>query len=298
MDIYDVVEPSPQIMARKSNPDVSYLEVEKSFYKNKGKLDDYMINIPSDVKMDELPLVPPKKADTSKLKNASNVMEGKINLSRPTIKGGVRAVKSSDKSMPIQVQPNQIIENATDKSGAPNISLRKPSIAQDDDIETNSKFKTKPNLFLKMRQKSGEDLSNVSLLKKPVVDKPPLEPEKESVHSGDSIQASIPEMRAPDNDVKFKNDRVIINDPNLTRTVESSDELQLTSLVEYSNTSVVLENDVIEDHFDDNGDASSDPSNPVDGLLAGNMLGLLVVHYKFLVTFIHIAFNFLRITAT
>ncbi|KAF2313276.1 hypothetical protein GH714_010106 [Hevea brasiliensis] len=31
-----VVEPDPEIMARKANPDVSYLEVEKSFYENKG----------------------------------------------------------------------------------------------------------------------------------------------------------------------------------------------------------------------------------------------------------------------
>ncbi|XP_009398552.1 uncharacterized protein LOC103983107 isoform X1 [Musa acuminata AAA Group] len=260
-----------KIMARKSNPDVSYLEVEKSFRRNKGKLDDYMINVPEDMRVKQPPSVSSKKEDTSNKKNAQNVtVEGQVNLSRPTMNRGIRAMRPPEKPTSIQSQPNQILGDTEDRSTDPNISLRKPSITQDDDIEMNSKLKFKPNLVLKMRKNTSENISNVSLLKKPEVVKVPLGSEQESVSSGNSSQSSLTEMRAPDKDVKILHEgNMSMNNTDLVTTAANLDELQVTGLDASSSSSMPLENDVIEGHLDDKDADISDSSNLDDGVVAG-----------------------------
>ncbi|URD74865.1 S1 RNA binding domain [Musa troglodytarum] len=258
-----------KIMARKLNPDVSYLEVEKSFRRNKGKLDDYMINVPEDMRVNQPPSVSSKKADTSNKKNARNVTaEGQVNLSRPTMNRGIRAMSPPEKPTSIQT-PNQILGDTDGRSTGPNISLRKPSITQDDDIEMNSKLKFKPNLVLKMRKNTSENISNVSLLKKPEVVKVPLGSDQESVSSGNSSQSSLTEMRAPDKDVKILHEGNMLNNTDLVTTAANLDELQVTGLDASSSSSMPLENDVIEGHLDDKDAEISDSSNLDDGVVAG-----------------------------
>ncbi|WOK94859.1 hypothetical protein Cni_G03564 [Canna indica] len=257
-----------KIMARKSNPDVSYLDVEKAFRKNKGKLDDYMINIPSDVKMEDMPSAPLKKDNTSDQKVAQNVMDGKINLSRPMMNRGIEAMRSTEKSIMIQTQKSQIVGNIVDKN-VPNVSLRKPSITQDDDIEMNSKFKTKPNILFQMRKKSSEDLCNVPLLKKPEVAQISLDSEQETVTSGDSFQSSPTEMGVPDNDAKVLNEGMkVLNDTNLIEPTVNSNELQPRISDESSSTTTPVEDDVVEGQLENKIDMNSTSSKIDYGLVA------------------------------
>lgn len=158
-----------KIMARKANPDASYLEVEKSFMKNKGKLDDTMFNIPDDLNVE--------------VRRPSNLAKPRLNVSRPVMNTAARPVRPIQRPPAVDKPPNRLPENSGNKSGDSNISLRKPSTFQEDDIETDkySTFKVKPNLFLKMRKDSSEILNDVTLLKKPEVIQKPVSPEQEDV---------------------------------------------------------------------------------------------------------------------
>ncbi|XP_042444528.1 uncharacterized protein LOC122029556 [Zingiber officinale] len=239
-----------KIMARKLDPNVSYLDVEKSFYKNKGKMSDYALNIPSDVILEELQ--PPKKPDTSYQKNPQNVKDSNINLSRPTISRRPKTMKSSKGSIQVQTQPNHNRGKTDDRSEPPNISLRKPTVTQDDDFEINSKFKIEPNVFLKMRKTSSEDISNMSLLRKPEVVKPNFESTQQKVSAGDSFQTSLDEVRGFDSDTEISNKGEMLSDDlNAISTVTSSDELQLIKL------GLPVENNKDEENLYGNHDAKS-----------------------------------------
>ncbi|XP_042441950.1 uncharacterized protein LOC122027142 [Zingiber officinale] len=239
-----------KIMARKLDPNVSYLDVEKSFYKNKGKMSDYALNIPSDVILEELQ--PPKKPDTSYQKNPQNVKDSNINLSRPTISRRPKTMKSSEGSIQVQTQPNHNRGKTDDRSEPPNISLRKPTVTQDDDFEINSKFKIEPNVFLKMRKTSSEDISNMSLLRKPEVVKPNFESTQQKVSAGDSFQTSLDEVRGFDSDTEISNKGEMLSDDlNAISAVTSSDELQLIKL------GLPVENNKDEENLYGNHDAKS-----------------------------------------
>ncbi|KAG6514242.1 hypothetical protein ZIOFF_024589 [Zingiber officinale] len=83
-------------MVRRLDPRVSYLDVEKSFYKNKGKMSDYAVSIPSNVIVEEPR--PPKKLDTYQ-KNPQSVKDSNVNVSRPTMSRRLKAMKSSEGSI-------------------------------------------------------------------------------------------------------------------------------------------------------------------------------------------------------
>lgn len=160
-------------MARKANPDVSYLEVEKSFYKNKGKI----------VEIKELPF------DVSKDKKPSNSLDG-LNLVRPVPKSGFE-VQADDKPVaaPAIKKPSKPVGKAIDstKRSVPNVILRKPAMFLEDDVEdkptSRSKVKIKPNLTLKMRNdQAREEFSDMTLLRKPE----PLSVKEESLDNADT----------------------------------------------------------------------------------------------------------------
>uniref|UniRef100_A0A2C9WA83 S1 motif domain-containing protein n=1 Tax=Manihot esculenta TaxID=3983 RepID=A0A2C9WA83_MANES len=147
-----------KIMARKANPDVSYLEVEKSFYKNKGKI----------VEIKELPF------EVFKDKKPSNSLDG-LNLVRPVPKSGFE-VPADDKPVaaPAIKKPSKPVGKAIDstKRSVPNVILRKPAMFLEDDVEdkptSRSKVRIKPNLTLKMRNdQAREEFSDMTLLRKP-----------------------------------------------------------------------------------------------------------------------------------
>eukprot|EP00257_Ricinus_communis_P014333 XP_015571983.1 uncharacterized protein LOC8266439 [Ricinus communis] len=146
-----------KIMARKANPDVSYLEVEKSFYKNKGKI----------VEIKELPF------DVAKDKKSSNSLDG-LNLVRPVPKEGVKFQTDEKLKLPEINKLSKPIEKTIDytKRSIPNVILRKPAMFVEDDVEdkpsSRSKVRIQPNLTLKMRNnQANEKFSDMTLLRKP-----------------------------------------------------------------------------------------------------------------------------------
>ncbi|XP_015571983.2 uncharacterized protein LOC8266439 [Ricinus communis] len=146
-----------KIMARKANPDVSYLEVEKSFYKNKGRI----------VEIKELPF------DVAKDKKSSNSLDG-LNLVRPVPKEGVKFQTDEKLKLPEINKLSKPIEKTIDytKRSIPNVILRKPAMFVEDDVEdkpsSRSKVRIQPNLTLKMRNnQANEKFSDMTLLRKP-----------------------------------------------------------------------------------------------------------------------------------
>ncbi|XP_016485726.1 uncharacterized protein LOC107806133 [Nicotiana tabacum] len=173
-----------KIVSRKTNPDASYLEIEESFEKKKGKTSGEIVEVPF---------------DGSKEKNSLNSSNG-LNLVRPVPKKGVKfevddkplKTEGDKQSQPISrpavsrrnsvpnVMLRKPLETVGDnkqsqpisvpavsrKSSVPNVILRKPSLYSEDDESSN--FKIRPNLTLKMsKEPKSEKFSDVTLLKKP-----------------------------------------------------------------------------------------------------------------------------------
>ena len=151
-----------QIVARKVNPEASFVEVEKSFYKNKGKLPD-IESIPLDWSKED------KKKPTS--------LDG-LNLVKPVPRDGVKFEASVK---PVVKKPNFSLKKPLDAAAAPpvaatppkrtlpNVILRKPSSYYvNNEEEDESKLRLKRNLTLKMRNdRENERFSDMTLLRKP-----------------------------------------------------------------------------------------------------------------------------------
>lgn len=142
-------------MTRKSNPEASYLEIEKSFQKKKGKgLSNEIEELPFDVSVER------------KIVSSLNG----LNLARPVPKKGVK-FQSSEQSVKKEDQkPRQPATKSVDSSrgSEPNVILRKPSLFNDDGNETHSRFNIRPNLSLKMgKEREKKSFSDITLLKKP-----------------------------------------------------------------------------------------------------------------------------------
>lgn len=143
-----------QIMARKLNPDMSYLEIEKSLQKKKGK---------GFSEIEELPF------DVSRERKSGHSSNG-LNLVRPVPKKGMtsqaneKSVKKEDKRPSL---PDRKAVGSS-RGGVPNVILRKPSLFDDDESETSSRFNISPNLALKMaKERQKETFSDMTLLRKP-----------------------------------------------------------------------------------------------------------------------------------
>lgn len=141
-----------KIRGRKLNPDATFLDIEKSFYKNKGKITD----------IEEIPL------DWSKGNQPSNSVKG-VNLVRPILKKGF---KFEAELVPESKKPNQPLGKGVEntKRSIPNVILRKPAFSNEVDVETekSSGLKIKPNLSLKMgKDQPKEKFSDMTLLRKP-----------------------------------------------------------------------------------------------------------------------------------
>lgn len=140
-------------MGRKANPEASYLEIEKSFYKNKGNI----------VEVKEVPI------DGLGKRQSLSSSEG-LNLVRPVPKKGFE-VKVEDKSNVSETKrPRQPVGKAVGgiKRSVPNVILRKPSKFYKDYVEDNSRLRIKPNLSLAIRNEQEKDtFSDMTLLRKP-----------------------------------------------------------------------------------------------------------------------------------
>ncbi|XP_077241799.1 nucleic acid-binding, OB-fold-like protein isoform X2 [Tasmannia lanceolata] len=154
-----------KIMGRRSNPDISYLDIEKDFGKNKGKLNYENVNVPLHGNKDKEP-----SSSLNNLHSPSKDIhtEKKLNLSRPIMKKGIKVEERDNEPDATETKSSQLPQKI-DTKGVSNVTLRKPAIVQGDDIEMDksSKLKIKPNLFLKMKKGPIENFRDIALLKKP-----------------------------------------------------------------------------------------------------------------------------------
>ncbi|KAL6986212.1 hypothetical protein U1Q18_019580 [Sarracenia purpurea var. burkii] len=215
-----------KIMSRKLNPDVSYLEVEKSFYKKKGK------SMTNDI--EEVPFEVSKER---KLSNSLNV----LNLVRPVPKKGVKfetdnKPTASEINKPRQLVKKQVVNN---RGTLPNVILRKPTTFNEDDIEPqkSSKLRIKPNLLLKFgKEKMKEKFSDITLLKKPEPISGNLNLDKKQDPSADANAKAIDDVednsqRTASVFTEANNNITLLNRPiqvhfgsNLNENQESSDD--------------------------------------------------------------------------
>ncbi|CAL9214713.1 unnamed protein product [Arabidopsis halleri] len=145
-----------KIVGRKVNPEASFIEIEKSFYKNKGKI----------AEVEEIPL------DWSKDKNKKSSSLDGLKLVKPVPKDGVNLEK------PVMKKPNPVLKKPLEAAAVPvaapkvqrlpNVILRKPSsFYASNDNDEESKLRLKPNLTLKMRnERENERFSDMTLLRK------------------------------------------------------------------------------------------------------------------------------------
>ncbi|KAK4389312.1 hypothetical protein Sango_2268200 [Sesamum angolense] len=145
-----------KIMGRKSNPDLSYLEIEKLLDKRKGKaLDEEIKEVPFDF---------------SDEKKSTKSVQG-LDLVRPVPKKGTNFGMTNKPVESNAKNSKQTIPKATkeSKSSVPNVILRKPSSYYENDggDGKSSSFSMKPNLSLQMGKNPQERFTDITLLKKP-----------------------------------------------------------------------------------------------------------------------------------
>ncbi|KAB2632687.1 hypothetical protein D8674_028934 [Pyrus ussuriensis x Pyrus communis] len=159
-----------KILGRKANPEASYMDIEKSFYKNKGKI----------VEIKEVPFDGAKEVQTSQEKEvpldgpkevqSSRSLDG-VNLVRPVPKKGVKFEVDDKPRVSLNKNLRRPVSKPVEptKRSVPNVILRKPTLFNEDDVEDMpSRLQIKPNLSLKMRiEQPKEKFSDMTLLRKP-----------------------------------------------------------------------------------------------------------------------------------
>ncbi|GMJ00335.1 S1 domain-containing RBP [Hibiscus trionum] len=170
-----------KIMGRKANPEASYIEIEKAFYKNKGKL----------VEIEEVPFDVEKKSPTTS-------SDG-LNLVRPVPKKGVKFETDTKPPVSEIKRPTLSGGKAMDsvrKSMVPNVILRKPIVVNEDDVEDRpSRFRMKSNLSLRMRnEKANEHFTDMTLFRKPE----PVTADTSLHEKQDSDDGVVPEKEVED----------------------------------------------------------------------------------------------------
>lgn len=220
-------------MGRKSNPDVSYLEIEKLLDKKKGRAFDEGI--------EEVPF------DLSDEKESTKSVQG-LNLVRPVPKKGIKfevtdkPVETNAKS---SIQPRKEPSEET-KSSVPDVILRKPrSFNEDDDGNGKStRFGMKPNLSLRMgKEPQKERFSDFTLLRKPEPMTAESESGEESSSSGspdgeaqmaDKIEDRI--LRYESTSTEGRGSAPLLQKPELMK-LDSNTEAEYESPKEHSDLS-------------------------------------------------------------
>ncbi|KAL8256036.1 hypothetical protein R6Q59_031103 [Mikania micrantha] len=187
-----------KIIGRKTNPEMSYLEIEKLYNKKGLKAFSDIEEVPFDVNdvkkkpndsLDGLNLnrPVPKKGVKFETKDSS----GGLNLARPVPKKGVN-FETNDKPVTPEVKrPNQpLVEAPSDPMpSVPNVELRKPTTFIDDDGLTT--MRPRPNLSYKVNKEEENDrLTDMTMVRKPA---PYMQKEETKVvdDNGESQSQSI-----------------------------------------------------------------------------------------------------------
>lgn len=215
-------------MARKVNPDASFVEVEKSFYKNKGEIPDTE-SIPLDWSKEE-----------KKKKKKSSSLDG-LNLVKPVPRNGVKLETSET---PVMKKPNPALKKPLEapRRTLPNVILRKPSsyyVNSDDDDE--SKLRLKPNLTLKMRnERENERFSDMTLLRKPE----PVKVDAQEENPGDELLSDG--LTTVEGEDGVYSEYTLLEKPQVKPKPENVEEEEAVELPEIENTSIPTGNNLIE----------------------------------------------------
>lgn len=209
-----------KIMGRKSNPDMSYLEIEKLLDKKKGKT--------SNDEIEELHF------DASEGENLTKGVPG-LNLVRPVPKRGTKFQTTDNPVESDNKKSNEPYKTGTkeSKSNVPDVILRKPKLFNEDDSnEKYSRFGMKPNLKLKTwKEPQKERFSDITLLKKPEMTINP--DEREGMETSGSSDAKSVNDEIDDT---ISKPGVLLQKPELIH-FNSKDEQEDKSSGEYSQPS-------------------------------------------------------------
>ncbi|KAK1408291.1 hypothetical protein QVD17_39941 [Tagetes erecta] len=188
-----------KIIGRKTNPEMSYLEIEKLYNKKGLKAFSDIEEVPFDVSdirkkpndsIDGLNLTRPipKKGVKFETNNSS---EG-LNLTRPVPKKGVK-FETNDKPIAPEVKrPNQPLAKAPSNPmpSVPKVELRKPTTYKDDEL---TPMRPRPNLSFQVNKEEEEDrLTDMSMVRKPA---PYLQKEEAEVLDNDIESQSQSEIQ-------------------------------------------------------------------------------------------------------
>lgn len=220
-------------MGRKSNPDVTPLEIEKDFYKKQGKLADAQVQ---DIVF-----------DGSEQAGSSNSLSG-LNLVRPVPKKGIKFERDDKLNVTKKSsQPSgKAVQNT--RNTVPNVILRKPTVFNEDDVESKpSRLRMKPNLSLKMKKE--EKFSDMTLLRKPEKLSANAENETSQWSSGDA--------------------RLVTDDTELKLEKEGTDDsINDVMLLRKPEPAIIGEN--LNEKLEHSGDAQENVSTEVEeGSLSG-----------------------------
>lgn len=181
-----------KIIGRKTNPELSFLEIEKLYNKKGLKAFNDIEEVPFDVS--DIRRKPKDSLDESKLTRPvpmprptpKSSLDG-LNLTRPVPKKGVK-FEASDKPIPVipKVKKlNQTFEKAVNipTESVPNVEIRKPTTFKDDD---SSGMLQRPNLSFQINkeQEKKEKLTDMTMVRKP---EPYLQKEETEVMEDDDV---------------------------------------------------------------------------------------------------------------
>ncbi|KAL7597217.1 hypothetical protein Lser_V15G27669 [Lactuca serriola] len=197
-----------KIIARKSHPELSFLDIEKLYNKKGLKAFNDIEEVPFDVSdirrkpndsLDGPKLTRPGPKDppdglnlTRPVSAPKNSLDG-LNLTRPIPKKGVK-FESNDKPVsvvPKVKKPNQMLENAMSNNNNPtesfpNVELRKPTTFKDDD---STSILQRPNFSFKMsKEQEKERLTDLTMVRKP---EPFLQKEETEAMEDDTESLSV-----------------------------------------------------------------------------------------------------------
>ncbi|XP_031502406.1 uncharacterized protein LOC116265722 isoform X1 [Nymphaea colorata] len=173
-----------KILGRKSNPDTSYLDIEKTFQRNKGKqekdIDDALL-LDLEKGPSTSPIQPSQHGP-----HRNKKLERNVNLVRPVVRKVTKA-GFPVRSPVVKEQETKLHQMNCDDDQIMSTAIRRPSKPKATEIDSNenAKLQIRPNIFLQMRKDSKVESSN-TLLRKPeqmslILDSSPGE--KNSSHS-------------------------------------------------------------------------------------------------------------------
>lgn len=228
-----------KIIGRKTNPDLSSLEIEKLYNKKGIKAFTDIEEVPFDVS--DIRKKPNDSLDGPNLtrpvlkkgvKFETNDSLAGLNLSRPIPKKGVKFETNDKPVVPKVKRPNQPLAKAPSDPtpSVPNVELRKPTTYKEDDDFT--AMSQRPNFSFKVdKEQETERLIDTTMVRKP---EPFIQKEEAEVVDND---------KESKREIQFETDVSLLQKPEITVDQDNRDQNESKSEVDemnYSSTNVDL----------------------------------------------------------